>query len=170
MIEALTLPVILEARSGPFELRRATTDDLGALIALLADDAVSAARGDRAAASDVARYEAGLRAVLASGENELVVATDEAGAIVATFQLTTIPGMSRRGATRMQVESVRVRSTLRSGGLGSAMMRWVLETAAPATGTALVQLTSDAQRQDAHRFYERLGFTDSHTGFKYQVS
>ncbi|CAM5425537.1 GNAT superfamily N-acetyltransferase OS=Leifsonia shinshuensis OX=150026 GN=HNR13_000519 PE=4 SV=1 [Leifsonia shinshuensis] len=46
-------------------------------------------------------------------------------------------------------------------------MRWVLLEAAPSIGADLVQLTSDAQRADAHRFYERLGFVGSHIGFKY---
>jgi hypothetical protein len=32
-----------------------------------------------------------------------------------------------------------------------------------------VQLTSDNTRTDAHRFYERLGFARSHTGFKIQL-
>jgi GNAT superfamily N-acetyltransferase len=86
-----------------------------------------------------------------------------------TFQLTRIPGMARQGSTRLLVEAVRVRSDLRSGGIGGAMMRWVTDVAAPALGVSLVQLTSDAARTDAHRFYERLGFTGSHVGFKYRV-
>jgi GNAT superfamily N-acetyltransferase len=77
--------------------------------------------------------------------------------------------MARRGATRLLVEAVRVSSALRSGGIGSALMRWVTDVAAPALGTPLVQLTSDVARTDAHRFYERLGFTGSHVGFKYRV-
>ncbi|MCS3843703.1 GNAT family N-acetyltransferase [Microbacterium sp. AK031] len=62
-----------------------------------------------------------------------------------------------------------MRSDLRSSGIGSAMMRWVTEGAAPALGSAMVQLTSDAARTDAHRFYERLGYTGSHVGFKYRL-
>jgi GNAT superfamily N-acetyltransferase len=88
---------------------------------------------------------------------------------VGTFQVTRIPGMARQGSTRLLVEAVRVRSDLRSSGIGGAMMRWVTDLAAPALGASLVQLTSDAARTDAHRFYERLGFTGSHVGFKYRV-
>jgi GNAT superfamily N-acetyltransferase len=77
--------------------------------------------------------------------------------------------MARRGARRLLVEAVRVRTDLRSAGIGSAAMRWVGEQAAPALGAAMVQLTSDAARTDAHRFYERLGYVGSHRGFKLAV-
>jgi GNAT superfamily N-acetyltransferase len=86
------------------------------------------------------------------------------------LQLTVIPGMARRGTTRLLVEAVRVASTERSSGVGSALMRWVLEQAAIELEAPLVQLTSDAARADAHRFYRRLGFVDSHVGFKFYVT
>ena len=81
------------------------------------------------------------------------------------MQLTLIPGLARGGAARMQVEAVRVRDSARGHGLGSAMMHWAIQEAR-SRGAALVQLTSDTRREDAHRFYERLGFTASHVGFK----
>ena len=83
---------------------------------------------------------------------------------LATMQLTRIPGMARRGSTRLLIEAVRVRSDYRSSGIGTGMMRWVTGTAAPSVEASLVQLTSDEARQDAHRFYERLGFIGSHRG------
>lgn len=89
--------------------------------------------------------------------------------MVGVLQLTTLPGLSRGGALRLQVESVRVDPARRSAGIGSALMRWVIDKAAPATGATHVQLTSDAQREDARRFYLRLGFAASHTGFKYYL-
>ena len=81
------------------------------------------------------------------------------------MQLTVLPGLARRGALRMQVEAVRVHEAHRSAGLGGGMMRWAVEDARR-RGCALVQLTSDKSRVDAHRFYERLGFSRSHEGFK----
>ena len=96
----------------------------------------------------------------------LPTARDHVGAML---QLTRIPGLARRGATRLLVEAVRVGSAHRSAGLGTAMLRWAMGPAAEATGSALVQLTSDEQRVDAHRFYERLGFVGSHRGFKHAV-
>ncbi|MGN8026767.1 GNAT family N-acetyltransferase [Microbacterium sp. 22242] len=168
MLADLTLPVPLETRVGTLSLRRAHPGDAAAIVALLADDAISASRGDVAAEEDLPAYAAGLESILADPSNDLLVAEHE-GAVVGTFQLTRIPGMSRRGATRLLVEAVRVRSDLRSAGVGSALMRWTTDVAAQALGTPMVQLTSDAQRIDAHRFYERLGFEGSHRGFKYRV-
>lgn len=168
MIDALSLPHPLDSRIGPAVLRRATAADADALIALLADDPISAARGDVASAADRPAYEAALIEVLAEPSNDLLI-VEFGGEVVGTLQLTSIPGMARRGARRLLVEAVRVRSDLRSSGIGSAVMRWVAESAAPALGAAMVQLTSDAARTDAHRFYERLGYTGSHVGFKYAV-
>ena len=166
MLADLTLPVPIETGIGIVTLRRAHPDDTAAIVALLADDAISAARGDTASEDDLPAYRAGLESVLADGSNDLLVAEHD-GTVVGTFQLTRIPGMSRQGSTRLLVEAVRVSSQLRSGGVGSALMRWVMDVATAELGSPLVQLTSDAQRVDAHRFYERLGFAGSHRGFKY---
>lgn len=170
MLHDLALPVRLTTRSGELTLRNAVDGDLDALMALLSDDPISAARGDVAAPEDRPQYAEALRSIVDDPANALLVAEDADGRLVGTLQLTRIPGMARRGATRLLVEAVRVSSALRSGGIGSALMRWVTDVAAPALGTPLVQLTSDAARTDAHRFYERLGFTGSHVGFKYRVS
>ncbi|TPW78008.1 GNAT family N-acetyltransferase [Schumannella soli] len=171
----LTLPVTLTARDTEVEVRRATPADAPAIIGLLADDAISASRGDVAADEDAPAYLAALEQILADPANDLVVAVerstgaDPQGDIVGTLQLTRIPGMARRGATRLTVEAIRVRSDRRSSGIGGALMRWVVERAAPELGVALVQLTSHVDRVDAHRFYERLGFERSHAGFKIAI-
>ena len=81
------------------------------------------------------------------------------------MQLTSIPGLARAGATRLQIEAVRVRAELRGNGLGGAMIAWAVAEGRR-RGAGLVQLTSDQTRLDAHRFYERLGFAASHVGFK----
>jgi GNAT superfamily N-acetyltransferase len=168
MLDALPLPHSFDSRAGRAVLRRASTADADAVIALLADDPISAARGDVASEADRPAYSAALAEILVEPSNDLLVVELE-GEIVGTLQLTSIPGMARRGARRLLVEAVRVRSDLRSSGIGSAVMRWVGETAAPALGAAMVQLTSDAARTEAHRFYERLGYVGSHLGFKYTV-
>jgi GNAT superfamily N-acetyltransferase len=169
MIRTLNLPVILSVKAQELTLRRASDNDLTALMLLLADDPISATRGDRASASDAAAYRSALTAIVTDPSNDLLVVVNEADEPLATMQLTRIPGMARRGSTRLLIEAVRVRSDNRSNGIGSAMMRWVTRSAAPALEASLVQLTSDEARQDAHRFYERLGFVGSHRGFKYRV-
>ncbi|GGF39527.1 GNAT family N-acetyltransferase [Subtercola lobariae] len=169
MIRQLDLPTALAARSGSFLLRDATTTDLEALISLLSDDPISAGRGDIASADDRPLYATALQRIVSDPANALLVVVDQADTVVGTMQLTVIPGMARRGSTRLLVEAVRVLSSQRSRGVGASMMRWVTESAAPELGAGLVQLTSDAARTDAHRFYERLGFAASHVGFKYRV-
>jgi len=169
VLSDLDLPTTVTARIGEVTVRRAKPSDLPALMALLADDPVSAARGDRGDAADEGSYATALRSVLEAPLNDLIVVDDAAGEVIGTLQLTVIPGMARQGATRLLIEAVRVSSSLRSGGIGSAVMRWVMHVAAPATGATLVQLTSDAARVDAHRFYTRLGFADSHVGFTYAL-
>ncbi|AWB86898.1 GNAT family N-acetyltransferase [Mycetocola zhujimingii] len=168
MLAKLSLPATLDTAL-PVTLRRATRHDLGALMTLLADDPISAGRGDRAEDADAAAYAGALGELIDDSSNEIIVAVDPDDTVIATMQLTRVPGMARRGATRLLVEAVRVGSESRSSGVGGAMMRWVTGTAAPALGAGLVQLTSDNARTDAHRFYERLGFVGSHRGFKYQV-
>lgn len=178
MISRLDLPVTVPTRSAVVVIRRATLDDLGTVLRLLTDDPISAAR-DGASGASGASGTFGREALLAHSEafrqiaadpgNDLVVAEDADGVVVGTLQLTLIPGLSRRGSARLLVESVRVASEQRSAGIGTALMRWVTDQAAPALTVSLVQLTSDAARVDAHRFYERLGFVASHVGFKYAV-
>jgi GNAT superfamily N-acetyltransferase len=131
---------------------------------LLADDPISAARGDKADDSESPAYRTALTAIVTNPSNDLLVVVNETDDPLATMQLTRIPGMARRGSTRLLIEAVRVRSDYRSSGIGSAMMRWVTGSAAPAVEASLVQLTSDEARRDAHRFYERLGFVGSHRG------
>ncbi|MDH6236712.1 GNAT family N-acetyltransferase [Cryobacterium sp. CG_9.6] len=169
MLRNLALPVILQSRVGPVTLRRASPGDLDSLMMLLSDDPVSASRGDTAALADRPAYLSALTQITADRSNDLLIALDGERRILGTMQLTLIPGMARRGSTRLLIEAVRVRSDTRSSGIGSAMMRWVTDIAAPSLDAGLVQLTSDAVRTDAHRFYERLGFVKSHVGFKYQV-
>jgi GNAT superfamily N-acetyltransferase len=169
MLDTLTLPATLDARIGHVTLRRASAADLDPLMALLSDDPVSAARGDFASDAGRPIYLGALERVIASPSNDLLVVTDAGQRVMGTMQLTLIPGMARQGSTRLLVEAVRVHSDSRSSGIGSAMMRWVTDIAAPALDASLVQLTSDAARIDAHRFYERLGFVASHVGFKYSI-
>jgi GNAT superfamily N-acetyltransferase len=155
----------LELPDRDVDLRRAAVSDLDQIIALLESDAVSQARDGASRPQE--DYLEAFRAVDADPAQLLVVAGDP-GAVIATMQLTFIPGLSRRGALRMQIEAVRVDASQQGGGLGSAMMRWALAEAGR-RGANLVQLTSDAVRTDAHRFYLRLGFVASHVGFKYTL-
>ena len=147
-------------------LRRATREDLPAIVRLLIDDPLGRTREAAGAADDSGPYEAAFAAIDTDPAQLLVVAT-EGTEVVATMQLSFIPGLSRRGALRAQAEAVRVASSHRSRGLGAGMFRWAIDEARR-RGCPVVQLTTDKTRADAHRFYERLGFTASHEGYKLQ--
>jgi GNAT superfamily N-acetyltransferase len=158
------LPTTLDLPDGArLELRRAAPDDVAAIVRLIVDDQISAARES----PDHEPYEAAFRRIDVDPAQLLVVAVLD-GEVVGTLQLTVIPGLARAGALRGQIEAVRVRADVRGRGIGEAVLRWVVEEARR-RGCALVQLTTDKRRTDAHRFYARLGFTASHEGFKLQV-
>lgn len=142
-------------------LRRAVADDVGPIVRLIAEDQLGVNREDPA---DLAAYLPAFAAIDADPA-QLLVVLDDGGTVVGTMQLTFVPGLSRRGATRCQVEAVRVASSHRGQRLGEQMIRWAVDESVR-RGCALVQLTTDKSRADAHRFYQRLGFTASHEGFK----
>ncbi|MGI5153194.1 N-acetyltransferase family protein [Plantactinospora sp. CA-294935] len=146
--------------------RTARRDDVPAIVAMLLDDEVTASREPAEPTGEEvdAAYWAGFEAVDADPRNELIVAELD-GEPVGTMQLTFIPGVSRRGAERMQIEAVRVRSDLRGGGIGRRMMNWAVDQARE-RNCRLVQLTTDKRRTEAHRFYASLGFAASHEGMK----
>jgi GNAT superfamily N-acetyltransferase len=100
--------------------------------------------------------------------HQLVVAEIE-GHVIGTLHLTFLPSLSFRGGTRAQIESVRVDQGFRNQGIGEALVQWAIEQARQAK-CRMVQLTTHASRQDAHRFYSRLGFSASHVGMKIDLN
>jgi GNAT superfamily N-acetyltransferase len=160
----VTTLTTLELGAEPVGLRQARADDLRAIVGLLAADQLGATRDAPPADGDMAPYQRALRAIDADPAHLLIVA-EAGGEVVATLQLSFLPGLARRGALRAQVEAVRVREDYQGTGLGAAIMTWVIDEARR-RGCALVQLTSDKTRTRAHRFYERLGFTATHEGLK----
>jgi len=147
------------------EFRNARADDLPAIVALLADDALGATRES---AADLAPYREAFAALTAQKGNAIIVGDDK-GEVVACLQLTIVPGLSRRGATRAFIEGVRVASSRRGQRIGEAIVEHAIGKAR-AAGCRLAQLTSDKSRTDAHRFYERLGFKATHIGMKLELT
>ncbi|WP_340586587.1 GNAT family N-acetyltransferase [Erythrobacter alti] len=147
--------------------RDATEADLPFLDALAAEDDVGTAR-DPLRPDHAEQALEGLRAITADPNHRLYI-VEWAGEPVGSFQLSFIPGVARRGAWRGQIESVRTRENLRGQGIGEAMMQWAMDRCKD-RGCGIVQLTSDRKREAAHRFYQRLGFEPSHTGFKLKLS
>jgi GNAT superfamily N-acetyltransferase len=143
------------------EIRAAVAEDVPTIVGMLADDPLGA---QRESPDNLAPYLAALDRISDDPNQHLMVAVRE-GRVVGTLQLSVIPGLSRRGATRSIIEGVRVHADERGSGLGTRLIEWAID-ASRRQGCQLVQLTSDKTRTDAHRFYERLGFTASHVGFK----
>jgi GNAT superfamily N-acetyltransferase len=152
----------LSAGGTAVRLRRATMDDVPALVALLADDDLG--RDRETTTDDLTPYLRAFALVDADPAHLLVVA-EVADAVVGTLQLSVLPGLSRKGALRAQLEGVRVARGSRGTGLGAALIGWAVEEARR-RDCALVQLTTDKARADAQRFYARLGFVASHEGLK----
>ena len=148
-------------------LREARPEDVPAIVALIAADQLGATRDGVRDDSDRAAYEQAFRAIDADPAHLLLVAESD-GQVVGTMQLSFLPGLARRGALRAQIEAVRVAESTRGSGLGAGMMTWAIDEARR-RGCALVQLTSDKSRTDAHRFYDRLGFVASHEGMKLRL-
>ncbi|MBJ6125449.1 GNAT family N-acetyltransferase [Microvirga splendida] len=144
-------------------IREAQAGDLEAIIRLHEEDELGS-HGDLWSPETRPAYEAAFAAIERSPENRLFVAVD-GREIVGTFQLTFIPNLTGRGALRVKVESVKVKAAWRSTGIGARMMVFAEEHARE-NGARAMELTSNKTRGDAHRFYERLGFTRSHEGFK----
>jgi len=144
-------------------MRAATVDDLPAILGLLVDDKLGKLREDLGTPTNRRYLEA--FAAIERDPNQLLAVADQDGLVVGCLQLSFIPGLSRLGMWRGQIEAVRVAATQRGSGVGRAMMLWAIEQCR-ARGCGLVQLTTDKRRADAHRFYAGLGFEASHEGMK----
>ncbi|MEZ5791640.1 MAG: GNAT family N-acetyltransferase [Nitratireductor sp.] len=147
-------------------IRLATRDDVTTIAAMFATD-LEGGHGDTADPAALPDYFAAFGAIAESPNDRLYVAQID-GLVVGTFQTTLIRSMTGRGSANLNVEAVHVDHRFRSKGIGEAMMRFAIDEAQRA-GCAKVQLTSNAERKAAHRFYERLGFSRSHAGFKMKL-
>jgi GNAT superfamily N-acetyltransferase len=145
------------------EIRRATAEDVPTIVEMIANDQLGARRerpGDP-------RYLEAFKEIDAD-PNQLLAVLDKDGEVVGTLQLTFTRGLSRLGMKRATIEAVRIRDDQRGEGIGQRFVEWAIDVARE-HGCGLVQLTTDASRVDAHRFYERLGFTASHVGMKLAI-
>ena len=147
-------------------IREATENDLEAIIALFADDPLGG-HGDTTDPQALPDYTAAFRKI-ATSPNEALYVAELDGEVVGTFQTMVTSTMTARGASSLIVEAVQTRADMRGRGIGAVMINFAIDKAR-AGGMRLVQLTSNAVRTDAHRFYERLGFTPSHIGFKLKL-
>lgn len=144
-------------------IRKAIKHDLAVIVAMLADDTLGSTRED--SSTSLNRCYSDAFNAIESDTNQLLAVVEQGGEIIGCLQLSFIPGLSRTGMWRGQIESVRIASTARGGGIGKQMIEWAIEKCRE-RGCGLVQLTTDKSRVDALRFYHSIGFIDSHLGMK----
>jgi len=142
-------------------IRDARPDDLEAVLALLDADAIRERKEDY---SDLQPYADALAEIVGADHSTVLVGEVD-GELVATAQVTWQRRMMYGAGLVCQIESVRVDAKRRGQGIGGDLIGWIVEDARR-RGCARVELTSNARRVDARRFYERLGFTASHIGMK----
>jgi ribosomal protein S18 acetylase RimI-like enzyme len=143
-------------------IRPARREDVGTIIAMLADDPLGGAR-EQIEDPLPQCYFAAFETVERDPNIQLVVAENGEGAVVGCLQLCILPGLSSQGASRGLIEDVRVAGHCRSRGIGEQMVQWAVAEAR-AKRCKLVELLTHHTRVDAQRFYERLGFARSHVG------
>ena len=144
-------------------IRDATNDDLVTIISMLADDPLGQSRESTVEPLDQ-NYQDAFDAI-EEDINQVLAVVEVDNVIAGCLQLSFIPGLSRIGMWRAQIESVRIGKDFRDKGLGQVMIEWAIGEAKK-RGCGLLQLTSDIQRPQAIRFYEKLGFVNSHAGMK----
>lgn len=155
-------------RSKPLLIRPAVAIDLPDIVRMLADDALGVQREKNTNPLPDSYHQA-FQAIEQDRNNELVVAEDSEGQVVAVLQLTCTPYITHQGGWRATIEGVRVDSRFRGTGLGRKLFDWAIKEAEK-RGCHLIQLTTDKQRPAAKRFYESLGFVASHEGMKMKLS
>lgn len=143
--------------------RKATREDVPAIIRLLADDPLGAAR-EQYTNPLPNKYYAAFDEINSDKNNYLIIAEFD-GNVIGTLQLTFITYLTYQGGKRALIEGVRTDKSVRGKGIGKAMLQWAINKAKE-EGCHVVQLTTDKKRPDALEFYKKLGFIASHEGVK----
>lgn len=151
----------LQTDGNSYVVARATEEDVPAIVALLTDDELGVGRET----DTVDPYLVAFREIDADPRHLLLVVRDAEDRVVGTMQLTLLPGLARAGATRLQIEAVRLATAVRGTGVGTALFAWAHEYGRR-HGATVAQLTTDKRRADAQRFYRRIGYEASHEGLK----
>lgn len=146
------------------KFRKAIQQDVPFIVQMLADDELGKLRENYQDPLPGLYYEA-FTNIHNDPNQELTVIENEAGEIIGTLQLSFIQYLTYQGGIRAQIEAVRIRSDQRGQGIGEAVFTWAIQRAKE-RGAHVLQLTTDKQRPDAIRFYEKLGFKASHEGMK----
>jgi ribosomal protein S18 acetylase RimI-like enzyme len=149
------------------KFRIATEQDLVRIVEMLADDELGRKR-ERYEQPLPESYTKAFHAITSDPNNELVVAY-QGNEVIGVQQITFTPYITHQGGWRATIEGVRTSSSVRGKGVGTELIKWAIQRANE-RGCHLIQLTTDKQRVDALRFYERLGFKSTHEGLKMKLN
>jgi GNAT superfamily N-acetyltransferase len=94
-----------------------------------------------------------------------VLVADVDGDVVGVCQVIIFRHFQHAGGWCCEIESVHVRSDMRSRGIGAQLLA-AAEALAQERGCYRIQLTSRNVREDAHRFYLANGYDQTSQGFK----
>lgn len=148
-------------------IRKASRKDIPFIIELLANDALGKLREDYKVPLPEKYYNA-FDAISNDSNQELMVMETTDGQIIGTLQLTFIQYLTYQGGIRAQIEAVRVHQDFRNQGIGKQLFKWAISRSKE-KGAHVLQLTTDKKRPKAIKFYESLGFKDSHEGMKLHI-
>jgi len=146
------------------KFRKATAYDVPAIVEMIADDELGKTREDFMIPLPKSYYSA-FEKINSDENQELIIVENDNLEVVGTMQLSFIQYLTYQGGIRAQIEAVRIRKDQRGTGLGTKMFEWAIQRAKE-RNAHLLQLTTDKKRPDAIRFYESLGFKNSHEGMK----
>lgn len=144
-------------------IRRARASDIDAIVAIYDQDPLTGSREDRnGEAFD--RYAAAFADIDADSRQLLLVA-EESGTVTGTVQVTAVQHLMARGFKVAIIEAFFIDAAHQGKGIGARLLesaeQWAMES-----GCHFIELTSNKQRPQAHRFYQRHGFVATHEGFK----
>lgn len=149
-----------------YKVRLAQRGDVPIIVQLLADDVLGKTREisiDAEEKNDC--YYKAFDKISDDKNNELIVLVNDKNEVIGTLQITYMTTLTLQGAMRAQFEGVRIRSDCTGQGLGMELVKWSIQRAQQ-KGCRLIQLTTNKLRSKSLRFYQKIGFTDSHIGLK----
>jgi GNAT superfamily N-acetyltransferase len=146
------------------KFRKAIREDVPFIVQMIANDKLGQSRENYSDPLPDQYYDA-FEKISANPNQELIVVENDQHEIIGTLHLTFLQYLTYQGGIRAQIEAVRVREDLRGEGIGQKMFEWAINRARE-RNAHLLQLTTDKQRPEAIRFYEKLGFKASHEGMK----
>ncbi|MEW6726037.1 MAG: GNAT family N-acetyltransferase [Bacillota bacterium] len=140
------------------EIRPCQPDDLPGVFNLLQQlhPADSTSYNDVCKAFDTLTGHPGAKVYVARSDSQ----------VVGTFTLYIIPNLTRNGRPAAILENLIVHSCRRGQGIGRAMLDYARRLAEE-TGCYKLSLTSNIERTEAHRFYEKCGMIRHGFSFRY---